>query len=286
MLPPWASVLSERYQTIEVVRPLSGGNLSEAWLARLDGTLRVVKWQPDPRSAIFHVETQTLKAFASSGFVQVPDIEQISSQCIVLQWIDTGSSKALRQAAERLGRGLAQIHAMSVKAFELPWGQGIGVPVPPSKKYFRSGEFFVAERMHPLIRRLRQMGYMNPSWTVLEGDMSGLAEHVDQWSRPPALLHGDLWSGNWLGNAAGIPYLIDGQGYYGDPWADVAFSEMFGGMDPEFYRGYTSVSPLTNDYRKVRPIYQLYHALMHLLLFGHAYESLVNRLVADIVGEL
>lgn len=77
---------------------------------------------------------------------------------------------------------------------------------------------------------------------------------------PPALLHGDLWTGNFLCDAAGRPVLID-----------PAMTTLFGGFEKPFYEAYDYHYPLPPGYREQWNICNLYPLLVHLNLFEHAY---------------
>ena len=95
----------------------------------------------------------------------------------------------------------------------------------------------------------------------------------------PGLLHGDLWSGNWLSGPEGRPYLIDPAVYYGEREVEMAFSELFGGFGARFYEAYRASYPLDPGYADRRPLYQLYYLLVHLILFGEAYGPAVDRVL-------
>jgi fructosamine-3-kinase len=99
----------------------------------------------------------------------------------------------------------------------------------------------------------------------------------------PALLHGDLWSGNIMRGKNGMPVLIDPAVYYGHREMDLAFSRLFGGFESLFYESYETVFPLEPGFEERVPVYNLYPLLVHLLLFGKSYlsgiEKTVNRLL-------
>jgi fructosamine-3-kinase len=102
-----------------------------------------------------------------------------------------------------------------------------------------------------------------------------LAGHTPE----PALLHGDLWSGNvgFLDN--GSPVIYDPASYYGDRETDLAFSEFFGGFPDSFYRAYEMESPLPPGYAQRKTLYNLYHVLNHTNLFGGGYAVQAERMI-------
>ncbi len=103
-------------------------------------------------------------------------------------------------------------------------------------------------------------------------------------SPAPSLLHGDLWSGNagFLGD--GTPVVFDPAVYCGDAEADLAMTELFGGFPPSFYEGYREVRPIAAGYRGRRVLYNLYHVLNHLNLFGEGYRLQAERMMARVLS--
>jgi fructosamine-3-kinase len=99
--------------------------------------------------------------------------------------------------------------------------------------------------------------------------------------QPPALIHGDLWSGNALTGSLGEPALIDPAAHFGWAEAELAMTAMFGSFPFEFYRAYEQARPLEPDYRQRFPIYNLYHLLNHLVLFGTGYLGDVLNVLHD-----
>jgi protein-ribulosamine 3-kinase len=97
--------------------------------------------------------------------------------------------------------------------------------------------------------------------------------------QPPALIHGDLWSGNATTNADGSPAIIDPAVYYGWAEADLAMTDLFGSFPDAFYRAYQVVRPLEKGYRQRFPLYNLFHLLNHLNLFGSSYLSQVQMVL-------
>jgi protein-ribulosamine 3-kinase len=102
---------------------------------------------------------------------------------------------------------------------------------------------------------------------------------------PPSLLHGDLWAGNAGFDATGDPVIFDPAVYYGDREADLAMTELFGGFPADFYAAYREANPLDAGYAARQTLYNLYHVLNHLNLFGGGYlgqaERMIGRLLAD-----
>ena len=118
-------------------------------------------------------------------------------------------------------------------------------------------------------------------------DVERLIQRLDEFlpdSPAPALLHGDLWSGNAMTDASGGPVLIDPAAYYGHNEADLAMTELFGGFPDRFYDAYNEVLPIPPEYRHTRRhIYGLYHILNHIHLFGASYVSRASSMLRAIL---
>ena len=103
----------------------------------------------------------------------------------------------------------------------------------------------------------------------------------ENYSPVESLLHGDLWGGNWA-CSEGQPVIFDPAVYYGDRETDLAMTRVFGGFGKAFYEAYESSWPLQPGNRERMDLYQLYHVLNHLNLFGSGYLgralALIERL--------
>ena len=87
----------------------------------------------------------------------------------------------------------------------------------------------------------------------------------------PSLLHGDLWGGNYMIDREGNPWLIDPASYVGHAEADLAMTELFGGFSDSFYAAYREAFGIDSGYSDRKDLYNLYHLLKHLKLFGTGY---------------
>ena len=103
---------------------------------------------------------------------------------------------------------------------------------------------------------------------------------------PASLLHGDLWSGNYAIDEAGEPVIFDPAVYYGDRETDIAMTELFGGFPPSFYAAYRSAYPLDEGYVVRKTLYNLYHVLNHLNLFGGGYGGQAERMIEKLLSEV
>ena len=116
--------------------------------------------------------------------------------------------------------------------------------------------------------------------------LENIDELMDGHQPAASLLHGDLWAGNKAFTTDGQPVIFDPASYYGDRETDIAMTELFGGFEADFYSAYQAHSPLPDGYRLRRDLYNLYHMLNHLNLFGGGYlsrcENMIDRLMAQV----
>jgi fructosamine-3-kinase len=116
-----------------------------------------------------------------------------------------------------------------------------------------------------------------------EALLARLGDFFTDYTPPPSLLHGDLWGGNFAA-VEGEPVIYDPAVYYGDRETDIAMTELFGGFGPEFRAAYAEAWPLDDGYALRRDLYQLYHVLNHLNLFGGGYLSQARALLGRLLA--
>jgi len=173
-----------------------------------------------------------------------------------------------------MGTMLAQLHRRTSDRFG--WARDNWIGLAPQKNAF--GEdwlaFFRDYRLRPQIEEARRNGY-----SVALPPLALLERHRPQ----PSLVHGDLWRGNGGFTAEG-PVIFDPAVYYADREVDLAMTELFGGFPAEFYSAYRAAYPLEPGYESRKVLYNLYHLLNHLNLFGAGYLAQVRaalRLLLD-----
>jgi fructosamine-3-kinase len=191
---------------------------------------------------------------------------------LALEWLELVALDA--SAWEDLGRQLAGLHRVTAARHGLDHDNFIGA-TPQSNRWTASWpEFFLECRIRPQLALARRNGHAVPEAEVCRLVESALAGH-----EPPAsLVHGDLWSGNAAALAGGGALVFDPAPYHGDAETDLAMLELFGGPLPGwFFRGY---GPPVADRGRRRPVYDLYHALNHLNLFGGGYAGMVRAALA------
>ena len=149
---------------------------------------------------------------------------------------------------------------------------------------FQIGSIFLGiAAFYPRCVVLEKRGFWQSRW---EQGLDGLCLRLGELlpAKPVAsMLHGDLWGGNYLVGSEGIPVLIDPAVYYGHHEADLALTELFGGFEPSFYAAYHEVLPIFDAYSERKTIYNLYHLINHLNLFGGSYAGSVEAILRKYV---
>jgi fructosamine-3-kinase len=270
--------------SITAITPVGGGDINQAARIETDRAAYFVKWNPHPLPRLFEVEARGLKLLADAHAVRVPQVIAVIDHppALVLEWIDPGRSKLV--AAEELGRLLAQQHRTLGTAFGLDHANYIGANPQFNQPADSWIDFFRERRLKVQTKLARDSGHLNSDRSQR---LEELMDHLDRWIDPkivvPSLLHGDLWGGNYMIDVQGHPVLIDPAVYYGDREAEIAFTELFGGFGSRFYAAYNEAWPLDQGYAQRRDLYNLYHLLNHLNLFGEGYGGSVDSILAKYV---
>jgi fructosamine-3-kinase len=203
---------------------------------------------------------------------------------LALEWIDLAS--ATPAVEERLGEQLAALHRHRADRFGFDAGNFIGATSQPNG-WCEDWVVFLREARLGFQLDLAAAGGHGGRLQERGRRLLELLEVFFATYRPaPSLLHGDLWGGNWGADRSGAPVLYDPAVYYGDREADIAMTKLFGGFGPRFYSAYVASWPLDQAAGTRRDLYNLYHVLNHLNLFGGSYraqaESMIDRLLATI----
>jgi fructosamine-3-kinase len=245
-----------------------------------------VKRTPLARREILEAEADGLERLRQAGALRVPGTLAAGSigdeAFLVLEWLELVRPDATSE--ERLGEALAWLHRNRAPSYGLERDNFIGA-TPQSNVV--TVDWVTFWRQRRLLYQL-ELAARNGHAGRLQDRGRRLVEVMDMFFatyRPAAsVLHGDLWSGNRGVLADGTPVVFDPAVYYGDREADIAMTRLFGGFGPRFYSAYTATWPLDQAAGTRCGLYNLYHVLNHLNLFGGAYraqaEALIDRLLA------
>lgn len=268
-------------------KAVSGGSACLRWTS--DAGPLFVKLASGDRAWAFEAEADGLRALASASAIRVPTVLGTGTASnrawLALEWLDLRSPA--RGSEVRLGELLAEQHRTTGGAFGWHRTNTIG----PTKQHNDPdpdwGRFYVTRRLEPQLALAESSGHGDGS-LVDRGRL--LCERVpvllDGHSPVPSLLHGDLWAGNHAEDSAGHPLIFDPAVYFGDREADIAMTRLFGGYGSAFYDAYQAAWPLEPGAAMRTTLYNLYHVLNHLNLFGGGYrrqaEDMIERLLAQV----
>jgi fructosamine-3-kinase len=266
-------------------RRVGGGNINEAFRVVLaDGGEAFVKTRGDAVPGEYAEEAAGLRWLAEPGALRVPRVLELDERYLALQWVEPG--RLGTEGEEELGRGLAALHGAGAPAFgsfageQQTWLGSLRLPNAPAPDW---PSFYAERRLAPLARTAHERGALSEAGAqaverVCEriGELAGPAE-------PPARLHGDLWSGNVLGDADGHPWLIDPWAYGGHREVDLAMLSLFG-SPARTIAAYEELTPLADGWQKRVGLYQLLPLLVHAALFGGSYAKAAERMAARFAG--
>ena len=261
--------------------PVSGGDIASAYKLEFGGERWFCKYQKGGRGFdMLRREKEGLEAIGETGLIRTPEILFLGNTedggLLIMEFVDSRSPSD--DEMELFGRQLVQLHNITADRFGWKTGNYIG-SLPQSNSFLSSwSTFYSRERLLPQLMMARDKGLLSPA-EIPQNER--IESQVKKYFRPsaPSMVHGDLWSGNYLITLDGEPCLIDPSVSYSHPGMDLAMSRLFGGFTPSFYEAYGSSSPLPMPDQAETDLCQLYYLLVHLNLFGASYASSVRNIL-------
>ncbi|WP_261809266.1 fructosamine kinase family protein [Levilactobacillus humaensis] len=260
------------------VDPVSGGDINDAYRLQTTEGPYFLLVQPHTPAAFYDHEVAGLQALGQA--INVPEVigsGQIDGDAyLILEYLEIG------QGSQReLGEAVARVHQVTAPRFG--FDQNNLTDKLPKNNAWQDDwtHFYLEQRLDPLVKRAQEHHLWNAGrQQAYDRVRQNIIDENQHRQITPSLLHGDLWSGNYLFTADGTPTLIDPDVLYGDREFDLAMTTIFGGFSADFYRGYQERYPLTAGYQERLPHYQLYYLLAHLNLFGETYGGAVDSVLA------
>lgn len=265
------------------IKPLHGGDINMVYRGlNAAGEPVVVKMNEAvscPQLLVREAEglalLKELSGLAVPEVLGTGEIEHV--QFLVLAFIETG--KSADQFWMNFGSQLALQHKNSADQFGLETDNYIGTLKQSNKRHRLWADFLVEERLHPQIKLAADKGLINVAEVR---QIESFFKYIDEiWpNESPALLHGDLWSGNFMVGLHNTPYLIDPAVYYGHREIDLGMMHLFGSPWPDnLFDHYNALFPLEKNWKKRLGYNQLYPLLVHLNLFGRSYFEKIKQII-------
>ena len=260
------------------VKPVSGGSINRTYLIITSDKKYFIKLNSKTRyPGMFEAESQGLRVIAQANTIKTPEVilqDSVGDEnFLLLEWIE--SRRPTAKASAKLGEQLAAMHRHSADKFGLDADNYMGSLHQSNKKHTTWADFFTEERLQPMVRMA-----IDKSWLTAK-DIAGFEQLYKNlpglfYEEQPSLIHGDLWSGNYIISADEHPYLIDPAISYGHREFDIAMTTLFGGFGDEFYAAYNEAFPLAKGWKQRVDLWNLYPLLVHLNLFGGGYLGQVR----------
>ena len=245
-----------------------------------------IKLNSASRADMFAAEALGLRELQDSHTLRVPETvcwgDDGESAYLVLEDLELGG----RGDLAALGEGLAAMHRVTRERFGWDTDNTIGSTLQINTCEHNWVDFWRTQRLQFQLELAAQNGHGGRLQSQGEKLLDAFPALFADYSPPASLLHGDLWSGNYAFIRSGEPVIYDPAVYYGDREADLAMTELFGGFGADFYAAYRANYPLDAGYGVRKTLYNLYHILNHLNIFGEGYRSQAYRMMDALLAEL
>lgn len=224
----------------------------------------------------FEKEARGLILLANTGAIHVPrplfDGKFHQQVYLVMEALERGA--AGQDFWETFGHSMAALHGHHADRFGLEYPNYIGKMHQDNTWLDQWHNFYANQRIMCNVYKAKERQLLDIAEVEMaENFCSKLQEIIP--AEKPSLLHGDLWSGNYIATTDGLPAVFDPAVYFGHRETDIAMARLFGGFDSRFFSAYQEAWPLQPGWEERMPVFQLYPLLIHLLLFGGKYRNLV-----------
>lgn len=264
----------------DMPRPVGGGDISAAWRIKTEKNSVFLKTGPADSLAMFQAEADGLRELQKADAIRVPNVLGCVSsgpECLLaLEWIEFELADS--RTEKMLGQQLAKQHRFRESRFG--WHKDNMIGRTPQHNLWNDDwvEFVAEDRLGFQLELAARNGFSGDLQTEGATLCKNLGQFFSDYWPEASLLHGDLWGGNWA-VADGAPVIFDPAVYYGDRESDLAMTKLFGGFGASFYDAYEEAWPLSAGSEQRILLYQLYHVLNHLNLFGGSYLDRALRLI-------
>ncbi len=268
------SLLSEK---IIASTPLSGGDINSVYLLGTSTKKVVLKTNTTIQlQDMFLLEKKGLESLRLSNTFRIPEVfyvgKYIGIAFLIIEYID--SVEKTKDFWTIFGEQLAGLHQQTTPYFGLEYDNYIGSLPQYNTICSTAADFYISQRLQPQFTLASENGF---SFRNLDVFYKNIEKEIPD--EPSSLIHGDLWSGNFVVDTRGLPCLIDPAIAYAPREMDIAMMHLFSGFDYRLFDVYNEYFPLQNGWSNRIPLFQLYFVLVHLNLFGSSYLSTVNSVI-------
>ncbi len=290
----WQSISQQIEQVVHSpfkateITSVSGGCINSGYILQNNNNRYFVKLNQAHLLSMFEAEFSGLTEIAKTNTIKVPKpiiFSKVDEYAfLVLEFIHLKTAN--HQSESQLGQQLAELHKIRQPFFGWHKANTIGSTPQINTPTNQWPVFWQSKRLDFQISVAEKNGingYLIESARKLSNSLHYLfTDHSPQ----PSLLHGDLWSGNAAMTKQGEAIIFDPACYYGDRETDIAMTELFGGFSVNFYSAYNESYPLDSNYSTRKTLYNLYHILNHLNLFGSSYQQQAQNMIDSLLAEI
>lgn len=266
---------------IQHVQAAAGGSINRCYcIGTNKGSFFVKENSQSAYPGMFEAEAKGLKLLSENSSFCIPQVYGVTHlenrSFLVMKYLEPTAMAP--NFWDTFAKWLANIHRQSADRFGLNHENYIG-SLPQSNALTANwSAFFIGHRLEPQLRQAMDQGFM------VTGDIKAfeaLCKKLGEFfpKEAPALLHGDLWSGNFMVGPGGQPALVDPAVYYGHRLMDIAMTRLFGGFDKRLYQVYHESYPLQDNWMQATDVCNIYPLLVHVNLFGASYVSQVRNIL-------
>jgi fructosamine-3-kinase len=264
------------------IRAAGGGCINHASKLETSAGDFFLKWNTSAPSDLFLKEAAALQEMydCENPYLAIPRViwckaADDSPGLLLTEYLQPPESTSGFE--EKLGRGIAVLHRKTAAAYGFHEANYCGTTVQDNTRTSDWSEFYGQRRIWALVQQIRLARALSESDLQTYEKLVARIPQLLSHQTVPSLIHGDLWSGNYLFTTRG-PALIDPACYYADREMELGMMQLFGGFSSRVWSAYQEAFPLPGDWRSRIRLYQLYHVLNHFLLFGGSY----NRQALDL----
>ena len=232
-------------------------------------------------------EAKNLKIIRGTNTIRVPEVIALgcfgSTEILVMEYLNLQTEQA---SYSKLAEQLGNLHTIVSPEYGLEYNNFIGATTQINTRCHNWYKFFKLQRLEKQLDSIVKSTDNRDLFSLAKRLIDKLPNLLEAHNPPPSLLHGDLWHGNIGFIEQGVPVIFDPSVYYGDRETDIAMTRLFGGFPPEFYEAYLGSWPLPSGWELRETVYNIYHILNHINLFGYGYLDRAERMMRSVLNEI